>query len=134
MMESLQIPNKSLFKVDEVCSIVGIKPYVLRFWESEFEEIVPVTGSNGRKMYEHKDIEAISKVKKLLFEDKLTIQKAKVILGKKEELPELPSEAFEEEESAELSFSSDDQIKNIDRAKACLKDLISEISTLQSNF
>lgn len=37
-MEIIEIPNKSAFKLNEVCSITGVKPYVLRFWESEFDE------------------------------------------------------------------------------------------------
>ena len=73
----IKIPNKSHFKANEVCTLTGVKPYVLRFWESEFCEISPLTSSSGQKLFEHKDIEAIILVKKLLFEDKLTIEKAK---------------------------------------------------------
>lgn len=73
----IDIPNKSSFKVNEVCAITGVKSYVLRFWESEFEEISPLVSSNGNKVYEHRDIEAILMIKKLLFEDKLSIDRAK---------------------------------------------------------
>lgn len=73
----IDIPNKSSFKVNEVCAITGVKSYVLRFWESEFEEISPLVSSNGNKVYEHCDIEAILMIKKLLFEDKLSIDRAK---------------------------------------------------------
>lgn len=76
-MTSIEIPNKSLFKLNEVCGLTGVKPYVLRFWETEFVEIEPITSSSGQKLYEHKDIEAIAIIKKLLFEDKMTIEQAK---------------------------------------------------------
>ncbi|TNF02499.1 MAG: MerR family transcriptional regulator [Deltaproteobacteria bacterium] len=97
-MASIEIPNKSLFKLNEVCGLTGVKPYVLRFWESEFEEIEPVTSSSGQKLYEHKDIEAIAIIKKLLFEDKMTIEQAKaqmlMVYSKSTEddveLPEIP--------------------------------------------
>lgn len=97
-MASIEIPNKSLFKLNEVCVLTGVKPYVLRFWESEFEEIEPVTSSSGQKLYEHKDIEAIAIIKKLLFEDKMTIEQAKaqilMVYSKSTEdeveLPEIP--------------------------------------------
>ncbi len=97
-MASIEIPNKSLFKLNEVCGLTGVKPYVLRFWESEFEEIEPVTSSSGQKLYEHKDIEAIAIIKKLLFEDKMTIEQAKaemrMVYSKSSEdeleLPDLP--------------------------------------------
>ena len=77
MIEPVEIPNKSSFKINEVCALTGVKSYVLRFWESEFPEISPLMSSSGLKLYEHKDIEAILLIKKLLFEDKLTIEKAK---------------------------------------------------------
>ena len=71
------IPNKSTFKFQELTPITGVKPYVLRFWETEFEEIAPVSGDSGTKLYARKDIEAIFKIKKLLFEEKLSIPQAK---------------------------------------------------------
>ena len=77
MFGPIEIPNKSSFKINEVCALTGVKSYVLRFWESEFSEIAPMTSSSGQKLYEHRDIEAILLVKKLLFVDKLTIERAK---------------------------------------------------------
>ncbi len=53
---------------------------MLRFWESEFPEISPEMGANGEKLYSRKDIEAISQIKKLLFENKYTIEKTKMEL------------------------------------------------------
>ena len=46
----VKIPNKSLFKIEEVCELIDVKPYVLRFWESEFTEIKPLASSNGQKI------------------------------------------------------------------------------------
>jgi len=80
MMDTLEIPNKSMFKLNEVCGLTGVKPYVLRFWESEFEEIDPIVSSAGQKLYEPKDIEAIATIKKFLFEDKMNIEEAKLAL------------------------------------------------------
>ena len=77
---AIDIPNKSLFKMNEVCGLTSVKPYVLRFWESEFEEINPMTSSTGQKLFEHKDIEAILIIKNLLFDKKLTIEQAKATL------------------------------------------------------
>lgn len=72
------IPNKSNFKFQELTPITGVKPYVIRFWETEFPEIAPISSENGQKIYARKDVEAILKIKKLLFEDKLTIAEAKM--------------------------------------------------------
>ncbi len=74
------IPNKTHYKLNEICSLLNIKAYVLRFWESEFPEISPEMGANGEKLYSRKDIEAISQIKKLLFENKYTIEKTKMEL------------------------------------------------------
>lgn len=72
------IPNKSNFKFQELTPITGVKPYVIRFWETEFPEISPISSDNGQKLYARKDVEAILKIKKLLFEDKLSIPEAKL--------------------------------------------------------
>jgi DNA-binding transcriptional MerR regulator len=100
MQEPIEIPNKSSFKINEVCALTGVKSYVLRFWESEFTEIAPIVSSVGLKLYEHKDIEAILLIKKLLFDDKLTIEKAKFemkILMPKEHLVEKSFSDFAED-------------------------------------
>ena len=100
----IEIPNKSSFKINEVCALTGVKSYVLRFWESEFSEIDPLCSSSGQKLYEHRDIEAILLIKRLLFEDKLTIEKAKAemkILMPRESLVEQnfsENFSFEDEE------------------------------------
>jgi DNA-binding transcriptional MerR regulator len=74
------IPNKSNFKFQELTPITGVKPYVIRFWETEFEEIAPVDSDSGQKLYARKDVEAIFKIKKLLFDDKMTILEAKIAI------------------------------------------------------
>lgn len=77
MNKIIDIPEKERFKLNEVCGLVGVKPYVLRFWESEFLEISPIVDERGEKLYSQEDIETMALIKKLLFEDKLTIDKAK---------------------------------------------------------
>jgi DNA-binding transcriptional MerR regulator len=78
------IPNKSNFKFQELTPITGVKPYVIRFWETEFEDIAPVTSDSGQRLYARKDVEAIFKIKKLLFEEKMTIQEAKIAIKSRE--------------------------------------------------
>ncbi len=78
------IPNKSNFKFQELTPITGVKPYVIRFWETEFPEISPVLGDSGQKLYQRKDVETILRIKKLLFEEKLSIPEAKIQLQNEE--------------------------------------------------
>ena len=106
----MTIPEKSIFKVDEVCRLTGIKPYVLRFWETEFESINPITSSSGKKLYERGDLKNIIEIKKLLFEEQMTVEQAKQSLlsgdhlVQKESLNEVqaekntPEKAFEPKE------------------------------------
>src|SRR5665647_2543677 len=87
------IPNKSNFKFQELTPITGVKPYVLRFWETEFDDIAPLTSDKGEKLYARKDVEAILKIKKLLFDEKLTIPEAKLAIKTREILLEEKKEA-----------------------------------------
>jgi DNA-binding transcriptional MerR regulator len=80
------IPNKSNFKFQELTPITGVKPYVIRFWETEFSEIAPVSSDSGQKLYARKDVEAIFKIKKLLFDDKMSIPEAKIAIKSKDVL------------------------------------------------
>jgi len=82
----MSIPQKSHFRFSELGHITGIKPYVLRYWETEFEEIAPVTGDDGQKLYSRQDVELILKIKALLFENKLSLLEAKAFLRRGEEL------------------------------------------------
>ncbi|MDO9181703.1 MAG: MerR family transcriptional regulator [Bacteriovorax sp.] len=109
MNEPIEIPNKSSFKINEVCALTGVKSYVLRFWESEFTEIAPLMSSTGLKLYEHRDIEAILLIKKLLFDDKLTIERAKLemkILMPREHLVEENFNDYEED-NASMDYFND---------------------------
>ena len=112
MFGPIEIPNKSSFKINEVCALTGVKSYVLRFWESEFTEIAPIMSSSGQKLYEHRDIEAILLIKKLLFDDKFTIERAKFemkILMPRESLVEagFSDNFMDEMEESEDDFASE---------------------------
>ena len=75
---------KNQFKFNELTALADVKPYVLRFWESEFDQISPSVDSMGQKIYSSNDLEAIKSIKSLLFEEKLNIQEAKHVMAKSE--------------------------------------------------
>lgn len=101
------IPNKSSFKFQELTPITGVKPYVIRYWETEFSEIAPITSDSGQKIYARKDLEAILKIKKLLFEDKMTIPEARVKM----------SSATSEDQSFSIGHSESDPSSSLVRSK-----------------
>lgn len=76
-MQGTQNGTKSEFNIEEVCSLLKIKPYVLRFWESEFPEVGSSTNQSGERIFAIKDIETLAFIKKLLAVEKVTIEKAK---------------------------------------------------------
>lgn len=75
--------KRKLLRANEICSLLDVRPYVLRFWESEFVEITFDTDpSTGQKIYDDESIRAIKVIKHLLFHEKLSIEKAKGLLLK----------------------------------------------------
>ena len=74
------IPDKIYFKISEVCQITGLKPHVLRFWETEFREIHPQKSRTNQRLYRRRDLETIFQIKKLLYEERFTIEGAKKAL------------------------------------------------------
>lgn len=71
------IPEKLYFKIKEVSEITGVEPYILRYWESEFNIIKPSRTKSKQRLYRRKDLELILEIKKLLYEDQFTIAGAK---------------------------------------------------------
>ena len=72
-----EIPDRMYFKIGEVSEITGIESYVLRYWETEFKELTPEKSKSKQRMYEKKDIENILLIKKLLWQDRFSIEGAR---------------------------------------------------------
>jgi len=71
------IPSKLYFKIGEVSEITGMEPYVIRYWESEFKSIKPSRTQSNQRVYRRKDVESILEIKRMLYEEKLTIAGAR---------------------------------------------------------
>jgi DNA-binding transcriptional MerR regulator len=69
--------GKLYYRIGEVAQITGVKPYVLRYWESEFRLMAPQKSRSKQRLYRQKDIETILAIKKLLYEDRYTIAGAR---------------------------------------------------------
>jgi DNA-binding transcriptional MerR regulator len=78
-----EIPNKLYFRIGEVAKLAGIKPYVLRFWESEFPSLGPKKSGTGHRLYRRKDVEMVLEIKRLLYEKRFTIEGARKMLDAK---------------------------------------------------
>ena len=71
------IAKKEYYSIGEVCEITGLKPHVLRYWETQFKTLMPVKNRAGNRAYRKRDIEMIQLVKTLLYERKYTIEGAR---------------------------------------------------------
>lgn len=72
-----EIPDKLYFRIGDVSRLAGVKPYVLRYWESEFPSISPKKSGTGHRLYRRKDVELILEIKHLLYEKRFTIEGAR---------------------------------------------------------
>ena len=71
------IPDKLFFRIGEVSDIVGVKPYVLRYWESEFDLIAPEKSNSRQRLYQRRDLELLQEIKRLLYGEGFTIAGAR---------------------------------------------------------
>ena len=76
------IPDKMAFKIGEVAEIVGVKQYVLRYWETEFEVLRPKKSNQNQRMYTKKDVETVLLIEKLLYRDRFSISGARSAIKK----------------------------------------------------
>src|SRR5262252_2887874 len=86
-----RLPDKIYFKIGEVSEIVGVEPYVLRYWETEFELLKPSKAPSRHRLYKKRDVELLLEIKRLLYSEGFTIEGARKKLkeGKKEEKNQL---------------------------------------------
>ena len=97
----MYIPNKNFFSIGEVAKICGVKPHILRYWESEFKLLRPARRESGQRKYIRKDLEIIAHIKDLLYNQKYSIIGAKkVFLRKKREKEEQLSIDFGKDTAA----------------------------------
>ena len=89
-MEQVQIPEKLFYRINEVSSITQIKPYVLRYWETEFPMLAPEKDENDQRRYRKGDIELILEIKRLLYTEKFTIAGARKQLRTRDAQPAQP--------------------------------------------
>ncbi len=90
-MGQVELPNKLYFRIGEVARIIGVKPYVLRYWETEFAVLKPGKTPSRHRLYRRRDVEILLEIKHLLYEEGFTIAGAKKRLKEKEkDEPALP--------------------------------------------
>ena len=90
----VSIPDKLYFRIGEVSELVRTKPYVLRYWETEFPTLKPVKSKSGHRLYRRQDVEMVLEIKRLLYERGFTIEGARKLLSNHSETPSEQKELF----------------------------------------
>jgi len=94
--------EKLFYTIGEVADIAQVKPYVLRYWETEFKKLNPQKSITGQRTYRPHDIQVALTIKKLLYEDKYTIAGAIQKLDEMDSRNELPALKIPAPEAAAL--------------------------------
>jgi DNA-binding transcriptional MerR regulator len=103
-----EIPDKLYFKIGEVSELLGVEPYVLRYWETEFPGLSPKKSGTGHRLYRRKDVELLLRIKHLLKEKRFTIEGARQTLHAESKSPKaraprrLQQELFSEDPLPEI--------------------------------
>ena len=99
-----RLPEKIYFKIGEVSEIVGVEPYVLRYWETEFDLLKPSKAPSKHRLYKKRDVELLLEIKRLLYTEGFTIEGARKKLreAKKEEKNQLKLPLTEQKHKSAL--------------------------------
>jgi DNA-binding transcriptional MerR regulator len=114
MAGKARVQKRLYYKIGEACKALGIQPYVLRYWETEFPALAPSKSRSGQRVYNEKEIGIIRRIKELLYEEGYTIAGAKKKLES-----ELASGALpENDEAAPLEVEAPGENPSDDTEKA----------------
>ena len=111
--------KKLYYSISEVSEITGLKSHILRFWEGEFPLLRPRKNRAGNRAYTERDITIVQRIKKLLYDEKYTIE------GAKQQL-----KSVHDESDSQLSLPFDDNNKQMQEIRAeiiKLKEMIEEL-------
>lgn len=115
------IPNKMGFKIGDVAEILGIKQYVLRYWETEFDVLRPKKASNNQRMYTRKDVENALLIRKLLHRDRFSIE------GARNAMKELKAHVRKEKDMTQV-------YSKLDHLGSAVEELVMDIRKLRGMF
>jgi DNA-binding transcriptional MerR regulator len=115
MAKEKLIPDKMYFRIGEVAELLNVKPYVLRYWETEFPDIKPVKSQSNQRLYKRRDVEMLLVIKELLYDQKFTINGARQHL--KEMMKAVSAKQAEEPKDAAPKGSNDSKARSAAQTK-----------------
>ncbi len=119
----LPLPDKLFYKIGEVSKITGVESYVLRYWETEFSFLRPRKNKSGQRVYIKKDLELILHLKRLLHQERYTIEGVRKKFGEGTLKLSEPKEDFEVN-----TEDSKSPAEIIEVVKKKLRDILNQIN------
>ncbi len=116
--DSPDIPDKLYFRIGEVAGLLGVEPYVLRYWESEFPSLSPKKSGTGHRLYRRKDVELLLKIKHLLYDKRFTIE------GARQSLQEVKKTAAKKPTRAQGDLFAYDPLPDIRRELVSILEIL----------
>ena len=113
---------REFYKIGDVAEIIGVKPYVLRYWETEFPTIAPKKSTSGQRVYRHEDVETVQMIKHLLYNERYSIEGARKKIRELRAQPGGMTAVMKEPKASNLG--------EIRRVAIELQDLVKEFSSL----
>jgi len=104
--------KKLYYSISEVSKLTGLEQYILRYWETEFEQLNPSKNRAGNRIYTNKNIKLILTIKKLLRDQKYTIEGAKKILAEKSDHKQTTPKTIKPPETKQTSKSNNSSLKD----------------------
>jgi DNA-binding transcriptional MerR regulator len=117
-----RIPNKMAFKIGEVADLLNVKAYVLRYWETEFEQLKPKKSKHNQRMYERRDVETLMLIKKLHYRDRFSIEGARTALKRlRKETQTVKKMQSMTEHYEEMAMGLEQLIDHVQRLKSLFR-------------
>lgn len=128
---ALELPDKQYFKIGEVAEILDLEHYVLRYWESEFPRLTPRRTKSGQRLYHRSDVQLLLEIKRLLYDEKLTIAGAKKRLTQKSRTKKAAAKDSEKNATNQRSDFEDDENLEGEDYKKILMEIKEELQALK---
>ncbi len=107
--------SKSFYRIGEVSRLTDTKPFVLRYWETEFPMLQPVKSPKGHRLYRREDVDTVLRIKRLLYDEGFTIAGARRHLREEGDAPSTAPNAMDEAHAApetNADLSADEGTEN----------------------
>jgi DNA-binding transcriptional MerR regulator len=133
-LTNVVIPNRTVFRAQEVCEIAEVQAYVLRTWEAEFPDLGVAKAPNGPRVYRRADVERVLRIKHLILIDGLTLAGARRKLGEEAPATAAGTGVADTEVAALMDGAVTQQLRDVRRGLQWILGVLSDTGVPSSPF